>query len=120
MMNLEPATYLSLILALLGFILAFYFYKKSKIITEKIADDVSSMMPKTRQQEIKHIKKKLSKATNQQLASMLIECASTFTQAQNTGAMIRAENGLEIGMTIIEYLKRTDKSVKKALQKSGV
>ncbi len=125
-MNLETATYLGLILAFLGLILAFlgvfiaiYFYKKSKIITEQIAEDINSMMPKTREQELKDIKKKLSKATNQQLVIYLMKFANLAIQAQNIGAVIGGDGGLQLGNTIVEYLKRTDKSVKKALKNQG-
>ncbi len=124
MMNLETATYLGLMLAFLGLILAFlgvfiaiYFYKKNKPITEQIAEDINSMMPKTREQEIKDIDKLLSKATNQQLVIYLMGFANTAVQAQNVGATISGENGLEIGSAIFEYIKRTDKTSKKMSKK---
>ncbi len=120
-MNLETATYLAytgIFFTVLSVIISIYFYKKSKKTTEKIADDVSSMMPKTREQEIRDTDKKISKATNQQLVVSLIKFAKIAMQAENTGAMIRAENGIEVGTIIIEYLKRTDKDVKKALKET--
>ncbi len=77
------------------------------------------LLEKTREQELKEIDKKLSKATNEQLVLSLMEFAKIAVQAQNTGARISGDGGLELGSIIFEYLKRTDKSVKKALKKSG-
>ncbi len=71
-----------------------------------------------REQEIRDTDKKVSKATNQQLVVSLITFAKIAIQAENTGAMIRGKNGIELGTIIIEYLKRTDEDVKKALKET--
>ncbi len=73
-----------------------------------------------REQEIKEIGKKLSKASDQQLVIALAKFANIAVQAQNTGAYISSDGGLELGHIIFEYLKRTDKTFKEMAKESGV
>ncbi len=76
------------------------------------------LLKKTRADKLEHIEGQLSEASKQQLVVYLIKFSKIAMQAENTGARISGDGGLQLGLTIVEYLKRTDKDVKKALKET--